>query len=586
MHTHPAGDSPLPDQHTTKPWTGHLPAGPSAQIRAERLGATRGGRVLFTDLSLTVTARSRLAVVGENGRGKTTLLHILAGRSAPDSGSVRRIGDIGLSEQALRVGDATVGTLVATATRAADAAVRALDAATEGLADGRPGAQRAYAHALEQATLLQAWDADRRIDVALDALHACTDRRRRLDQLSVGQRYRVRLACLLGAPHDILLLDEPTNHPDDAGLDHLTGHLRDHPGGVVLISHDRALLRDVATQFLDLDPTRDGRAHLHAGGYDQWREARVRERESWEQEHAAQVTIHLRLEQAAQQARDRLSTGWRPEKGTARHQRQSRAPGAVRALNRALAELDAHRVTVPAPPARLAWPVVPEHPGTPLLRCTAVTVSHRLPTPVSLVIAGGDKVLITGPNGSGKSTLLAVLSGILAPDSGQVGRHSGIRVAALQQEVPDWPADQPAAGIYRQSTGHLATTGHPDPGPAGTTGLVDAESLCTSVGRLSEGQRRRLDLAVQLGHRPDVLLLDEPTNHLSMALVDEVTDAVRTTGGAVVIATHDRQLLRDLAGWTRLHLGGPGVPHLHPGTTPGERPDRRGEAPGGPTMDA
>jgi macrolide transport system ATP-binding/permease protein len=541
----------------------HHPVGARAQIRAESLGAVRGGRVLFTGLDVTVTARSRLAVVGENGRGKTTLLHVLAGAAEPDEGRVSRVGTSGLGRQSMssRRGE-TVGDLVAEAVRASHQALKSLDLATQLLTDGSPGAEEAYADALEAAARLDAWDADRRVDVALAALGACTDRRRPLRRLSVGQRYRVRLACLLGAQNDLLLLDEPTNHLDDAGLAFLTERLRSYPGGVVMVSHDRALLREVAREFLDLDPSEDGRAHLHVGGYDSWREARERLRTRWEQEFAEQRAEERRLEEAAQQARDRLRTGWRPDKGTGKHQRQSRAPGLVRAVNRTLEELDAQRVSVPVPPPRLRWPELPARAGLPLLRARGVSIAGRLAGPVTLDLSGGDRLLLTGENGAGKSTLLAVLAGTIGPDTGEVRHHAGLRLAALLQEVPGWPEASRADQLYAERVGPLVASGaiaERDLVPLGATGLLDREARRTPVGRMSEGQRRRLDLALQLSTRPNLLILDEPTNHLSMVLVDELTAAVRATGAAVVVATHDRQLLRDLGDWPRLDVGSSGA---------------------------
>ena len=229
-------------------------------MRATTITVTRGSRRVLTDVSVTVSARSRVAVVGENGRGKTTLLHVLAGLITPDDGTVQRAGTIGLARQELAARDGeTVGTLTSEALAASLAALEALDEATLALADGDPSAEDRYAAALDAATRLDAWDAERRVDVALEALDACTDRDRPLATLSVGQRYRVRLACLLGARHDVLLLDEPTNHLDADGLDFLTRRLREHDGGLAIVSHDRALLRDVADRFLDLDPTHDGR---------------------------------------------------------------------------------------------------------------------------------------------------------------------------------------------------------------------------------------------------------------------------------------------------------------------------------------
>lgn len=195
-----------------------VPAGDSAHVRAQDVAVTRGSRRVLHDVSVTVSARSRIAIVGENGRGKTTLLHVLAGLIQPDEGTVHRAGTIGLARQELAAhGGETVGTLTSAALAAPLAALAALDEATAAVTAGDPTADDRYAAALEAATRLDAWDAERRVDVALDALGACTDRDRRLTTLSVGQRYRVRLACLLAARHDVLLLDEPTNHLDAGG---------------------------------------------------------------------------------------------------------------------------------------------------------------------------------------------------------------------------------------------------------------------------------------------------------------------------------------------------------------------------------
>lgn len=261
----------------------HLPAGSRAHIRLSGVSATLGDRTVLSGVDLTLSAGSTLAVVGENGRGKTTLLRILAGTLGPDSGTASRLGTTGTVEQHLDAsGSRTVGDAVSREIRASLTALQALEQATEAMVSGRPGSDDDYAAALDLATILDAWDADRRVDVALAGLGACTDRGRPLDTLSVGQRYRVRLACVLGARHDLLLLDEPTNHLDASGLEFLTARLREHPGGLAVASHDRALLRDVATHFCDLDPSEDGRPRVYGGGYDGWIEERRRARARWE----------------------------------------------------------------------------------------------------------------------------------------------------------------------------------------------------------------------------------------------------------------------------------------------------------------
>ncbi|MGC5334473.1 ABC-F family ATP-binding cassette domain-containing protein [Micromonospora sp. DT62] len=547
---------------TPTPETLSLPvtAGGAAHVRATGVAVVRGSRRVLDDVSVTVSARSRIAVVGENGRGKTTLLHVLAGLIPPDEGTVHRAGTIGLARQELSARDGeTVGTLTSEALAASLAALAALDEASLAVAAGDPGAGDRYAVALEAATGLDAWDAERRIDVALDALGACTDRDRALSELSVGQRYRVRLACLLGARHDVLLLDEPTNHLDADGLDFLTRRLREHDGGLAVVSHDRALLRDVADRFLDLDPTRDGTPRLYAGGYDAWQDARRRERESWEQDHEEQQAEHQRLQNAVSRARDRLSTGWRPDKGTGKHQRQSRAPGVVQALHRQQDALQAHRIDVPEPPPTLRWPDLSVRRGAPQLRAYGVVVDGRLAGPVDLTLDGGDRLLVTGANGAGKSTLLAVLAGALPPTDGRVWTAKEARIALIDQETAAHDPGRTAGEVHARHVGRLVARGalrDAEAVPLGALGLLDSDAVRTPVGRMSQGQQRRLDLALALAGRPGLILLDEPTNHLSSALVDELTEAIRDTSAAVVVATHDRQLLRDLADWPRLEIGG------------------------------
>ncbi|MER7457643.1 ABC-F family ATP-binding cassette domain-containing protein [Micromonospora sp. NPDC126480] len=521
-----------------------------------------GERTVLSGVDVTVPAGSRLAIVGENGRGKTTLLHVLAGTLTPDAGVVSRTGTLALVEQTLHVeNERTVGDLVKEAVGDSLTALEVLERATEALAHGESGAEDAYAQALEVATALNAWDAERRVDVALEGLGACTDRARRLATLSVGQPYRVRLAVVLGSTTDLLLLDEPTNHLDAAALDFLARRLREHSGGVAVVSHDRALLREVATTFLDLDPSRDGLPRLYAGGYDGWVEGRRRERDRWEQEYAAQQAEHAHLARAAEEARGRLQTGWRPDKGTGKHQRATRAAGVVQAFNRRVEDLERHRITVPEPPRKLSWPDLRTRAGRPVLHGQGLTVSGRLHQPVHVTINGGDRLLLTGPNGAGKSTLLGVLAGHVRPTGGTLQVHHDARVVMLSQELPAWNPEHTAHEAYQAHVDRLQSGGRRGhPSSVSGLGLLDAVTLRTPVGRMSQGQQRRLHLAMCLAEQPDLFMLDEPTNHLSASLVDELTQALTTTACAVVVATHDRKMLTDLAGWPRLALAGPAAP--------------------------
>lgn len=541
------------------------------QLVAQAVTFGYPGRPVLDGLDLTVGPGDRIGLVGENGAGKTTLLGVLAGRLHPHGGTVRRQGTLAVVEQDLAVGDAdTIGTLVEATGAATRTAATELQRVIDGF-DHEGGDVAALSEAIARYEHLAAWDVDRRVDEGLSRLQAPRDRDRRLAELSVGERYRVRLACRLAERADLLLLDEPTNHLDSGGVAHLTAQLRAWTGGVVIVTHDRRLLDEVMTAILDMDPSMDGRPVLYgAARYADYRFARDQMLRRWRARYRAERKRARVLAQRLDASYEGLSDEWRPPKGSQTHRRATRARQHVKAADRLVQRLEAQAVEVPVPPPSLTFPDLPsvprEYPGGPLLEVRGPRVGARLDLPgrrVEVMPAG--RLLVTGPNGAGKSTLLAALVGDVPLDRGTRTLLPGVRCGVLAQEgpgehVPTPDASSPTAfDAYARHALDLLAAGALDPDalvPVAALGLLTETDLERPLRELSIGQRRRFDLACALLAAPHVLVLDEPTNHLSVGLVDELTAALRATSAAVVVATHDRQLRADLADWPHLDLGG------------------------------
>ncbi len=516
-------------------------------LRARDLRKGFGDGPVIDSVSLTVTAGERLAVIGDNGAGKSTLLRLLAGRLVPDAGEVRCTTESrSLIEQEMVASEGTTVALVrAEALRSPRDALAALEDAADGLAAGADGAAEQYAAALARAERLAAWDAERRLELALEAFDADFRPQQTLAGLSVGQRYRLRLGCALADPAGAVLLDEPSNHLDDSSLDRLVQWLVEFPGVAVFVTHDRWLLDAVATAIFDLDPTLGGGGTLFGGSFPAYREARARTLREWRRQYAASLNTEQEHSEQLIAARAAAPGHWQPGKGAAKHGRESRAASSVRLLRRRIDDLRNERG--PAPPAPLAFtaPDAAAMGDVTLLEAAGIAVRGRVSqssdSPIRL--GTGGRLVLRGANGAGKSTLLRVLASQLAADAGTLTVAPGAQVGLLPQE-DRWNPDRIPADVL----------GAWDLEEIRATGLLRDADLGRPFGRLSVGQRRRVTLARVLLSRPSVLLLDEPTNHLSVTLVDELSDALLSTRAAVVLVTHDRTLCRTVHDWPRMTL--------------------------------
>jgi macrolide transport system ATP-binding/permease protein len=540
-------------------------------LRADGLSKSYGDRAVLTDLSLIVGDGQRLGLLGENGAGKSTLLRLLAGDEQPDRGTVTRPTRTALLAQEVRAEpDAPLSSIV----EAAVAPVRALERELQSAADslGAPASEvdaelaaRRYDAALAAAEAAELWTLEARRDELLDGLGVGSlGLDRAIGSVSGGQRSRVALAALLLARPDALLLDEPTNHLDDGAVAYLTGVLREWRGVVVFASHDRAFLDDVATGLLDIDPSRGAGtatgATRYGGSYTDYLAAKAAERARWEAQFEAEARELARLRESVDVGARDIAHNRAPRdndkflRDFKKDHVQGQIARRVRNAQGRLDEFEAGRVD--EPPVLLRFAGIP--PGShlltgdePLLAVNDVRVGDRLRLD-SFAIAPDSRLLVTGPNGAGKSTLLGLLAGRIRPDTGQVQRRSGLRVAMLDQDVR-WsdPGIAPRA-LYELAVGERRS----ETLPLSDLGLLPARDLDRPVGSLSIGQQRRTALALIIARPPHVFLLDEPTNHLSLLLATELEEALGGYPGAVVIASHDRWLRRRWQGSTLRLAGG------------------------------
>ena len=455
------------------PW-GSQVAGGNRATRFEKQSAQRldHGDWVFQGANFRVGAGTRLGVVGENGSGKSTLIRLLSGRLTPSQGLIRIQGSLAVVDQELELTPGqTVGDMVGQAL----AGVRQLAAQLEAAASAPDISTDQLASLMAQAEHLAVWDADRRVDEALTRLQACRDLNRQLDTLSIGERYRVRLACRLAERSDFLLLDEPTNHLDDSALAYLAQQIRAWRGGVVVVTHDRVLLDDVATAIVDMDPSMEGSPTLYGQpGYLSYRFAKNQAMHRWRQRYREQVKREAQLLYRLDRTYEGLSDEWRPPKGSRKHRRATRARGHVKASERLVERFEATAVDVPRPPLELLFPDLPTlapgwDPGQPLLDIRNPLVWADAP-----------------PTAAGQLSPAADAPGSVEPDASgsRPGQESG-QVSPVA-DAPG-PASPHASGskpkqASGQRTGIGLSTG-PGTGPETGTGPG-----------IGAGRRTRLDL--------------------------------------------------------------------------------------------
>ncbi|MEU1311800.1 ABC-F family ATP-binding cassette domain-containing protein [Streptomyces cinnamoneus] len=536
----------------------------SATLVAKDLAAGHGDRTLFSGLDLVVAPGEVIGLVGANGAGKSTLLRLLAGLAVPDEGTLRTsppTATVGhLPQEPERRDGESVRAFLGRRT-GVTAAQAALDAATQGLVDGAPGADDAYAVALDRWLGLGGADLDERAEEVAGSLGLTVGLDRPMTSLSGGQAARAGLASLLLSRYDVFLLDEPTNDLDLDGLARLEDFVTGLRAGTVLVSHDREFLARTVDKVLELDLAQQ-QVNLYGGGYTAYLEERETARR-----HAREAFEEYADTRAGLEARARTQRNWM-EKGVRNARRKATDNDKIgRKLRAESTEKQAakarqterliERLDVVEEP-RKEWELRMEIAAAPRSGAVVATlrgaVAHRGSFafgPVDLQIDWADRVAITGANGSGKSTLLAALLGRLELAEGSASLGPGVVVGEVDQ----------ARGLFFGTETLLDAFGAavPEQTPADVRTLLakfglKADHVLRSAATLSPGERTRAALALLQARGVNLLVLDEPTNHLDLPAIEQLESALESYNGTLLLVTHDRRMLDAVAVTRRLEV--------------------------------
>ncbi len=496
-----------------------------------------GALDVLTDVNCEVGAGDSIGLVGRNGAGKTTLLRILAGSLASTSGHRRgaRGLRVSLVEQVPAISSRT--TVQEEATSGAREMVeleRALERAAHDLASSASKeAADAYA------------DLDRRfessggfryrllVDEVLAGLGFRREKRHQsVSHLSGGERNRLGLARALVAQPDLLLMDEPTNHLDLDGLRWLETFLGRWRGSLVVTSHDRYFLDQVATRIWHLD---DGRLRTYPGDYSKSEDLRLaelqRQREEYDkqQEFLAKEEAFIRRYRAGQRARE--------------------ARGRRKRLERV------ERLEAPKNEGQLRLRLGARRSGRLVLSAHEAGVGYGRRTVLwvgDLEVERRDRVALLGPNGTGKSTLLRTIAGELEPVAGEFSLGAGVRPTHYWQEAEDLDLRSTVLDeLLRARNLDLQ-----DARDLLGRFLFSGDEVAKPVSALSGGERSRLALARLVLADASLLLLDEPTNHLDIPSREALEEALSSYEGTIIFASHDRRLIQRLASKLWLVEGG------------------------------
>jgi ATP-binding cassette ChvD family protein len=494
-----------------------------------------GGREVFKGITLSFLPGVKIGVLGVNGAGKSTLLKIMAGIEKEHGGEAWAADGVrvGYLEQEPQLDeDKTVAENVMMAFSDLKAAIDRFNAISEAFAEPMDD-DKMTALLAEQAELQEkidaedGWDLDRRIEIALDALR-CPPPDAAIAPLSGGERRRVALCRLLLEKPDLLLLDEPTNHLDAESVAWLERTLRDYPGTVMVITHDRYFLDNVTNWILEIER---GRGYPFEGNYSSWLEQKRKRLQQEEKEESAR-----QRSLAAEQEWIQSSPRARQTKSRARIQKYEEMLQASQEKATGVAEI----VIPPGP--RLGGTVIEAE------QLRKAYGNRLLIEDLNFKLPPGGIVGVIGPNGAGKTTLFRMITGQEQPDGGELRVGDTVKLGYVDQSRQSLDGEKT---VWQEISGgtdviYLGKRAVQSRAYVGAFNFKGSDQQ-KKVGILSGGERNRVHLAKMLKSESNVILLDEPTNDLDVDTLRALEEALAEFAGCAVIISHDRWFLDRLA---------------------------------------
>ncbi|MCC7201043.1 MAG: ATP-binding cassette domain-containing protein [Nitrospirae bacterium] len=520
-----------------------------ALISLNEISVTFGGPPLFDELTLHLEAGERVALLGRNGTGKTTLMKVIAGQMGVDSGKIIRQQGVEITHLPQEIpADMTGSVFDIVASGLGNRGNLIMDyhhVSHQLLTEHTPELMRRLARLQTELDHTGGWDINNQVEYVIAQMKL--DPESDFTNLSGGQKRRTLLAKALVLKPGILLLDEPTNHLDMDSINWLEGFLKTYPGTLLLVTHDRMFMRNIATRIIELDR---GRLFSWSCDYETFL---IRKQNALDNEAVRQAEFDKALTEEERWIRKGVKA------------RRTRNEGRVRALERMREEKKSQRKAIGQVSMRAQESEISGHLVIKVSNLGYSYGDNCIIRDFSTQIMRGDKIGVIGPNGAGKTTLLRLLLGKMAPTQGKVRLGTNLEVAYYDQLREQLDEEKTVIenvcgkgdtvtinGRSRHIIGYLQDF------------LFSPERARTSARVLSGGERNRLFLARLFTRPSNVLVMDEPTNDLDIETLELLEELLVEYSGTLLLVSHDRAFLNNVVTSTMV-LEGDGIIAEYPG---------------------